>query len=434
LKNLRYYIFWAFDFLKGSPIRKHYNEIADVFYDRPSSKNIKERRLSDILRYAIANTSFYGHFDSKDLKSFPVITKQDIVANMDTIFSTEFYGQKDSLRIMATSGSTGTPLKMFQNGDKVRRSHADLLFFYKIGGYQIGDRLYSLRIWNNLNRKSKSAQIKENFRMFDTADVDTEGAQAFVDTMLKDRNTKVILAYASSFNGLMQHIKPSNIQWNMKAIFTGSELLLPETKKKMLETFGCPVMSRYCNQENGMLAQQPVSGEDYFQLNEASYHFEFLKLESDEEASEGETARIVITDLFNKAIPVIRYDTGDIGEYAFTSTGKRILTNLVGRKTDFLKTSSGKVLSPHVVTNLMWEFDNIRQFQFIQESLTVFTLKIAYLDASNHASDIDRLTKRLNSIFGEDITVEIIKTDNIPLEISGKRKYIISRLNQDVVR
>lgn len=284
--NIRYYIFWVLDFLKGSPIRKHYKEIADVFFNRPSSKKIKENRLSDILQYAIANTSYYKHFDAKDLKSFPIVTKQDIVENMDAMFSGEFYSQKDSLRIMATSGSTGTPLKMFQDEEKVRRSHADLLFFYKIGGYQIGDRLYSLRVWNDLNRKSRSALIKENFRMFDTSTVDAEGAKTFVDTMLKDTSTKVILAYASSFNSLMQYIEPGNIKWNIKSIFTGSELLLPETKKKMVKTFGCPVMSRYCNQENGMLAQQPVSGEDYFQLNEASYHFEFLKLDTDEDASE----------------------------------------------------------------------------------------------------------------------------------------------------
>lgn len=428
MKNLRYYIFWTLDFFKGSPVKKHIKEIKAVFYSEPFSQSVQQKRLSDILDYAINNTLFYQNSNPKNLKSFPVVTKQDIVENMDAMFSEEFYQKKDSLRIMATSGSTGTPLKMFQNGDKVRRSHADLLFFYEIGGYQIGDRLYSLRVWNELNRKSRSALIKENFKMFDTSTVDAEGAKTFVDTMLKDTSTKVILAYASSFNSLMQHIKPGTIKWNIKSIFTGSELLLPETKKKMLDTFGCPVMSRYRNQENGMLAQQPVSGEDYFQLNEASYHFEFLKLDTDEEASEGEAARIVITDLFNRAIPMIRYDTGDIGEYAFASTGKRILTKLVGRKIDFLKTSSGKVLSPHVVTNLMWEFDYISQFQFIQETLTTFTLKIAYLDASNHASNVETLNKRLKNIFGDNITVEIIKIDNIPLELSGKRKYIISRV------
>ena len=434
MKNIRYYIFWTLDFLKGSPIRKHYTEIANVFFNKPSSQGMKELRLSNILQYSVSSTNFYKNFDAKSLKAFPIIAKRDIVANLDAMFSREFIKQKETLKTMITSGSTGTPLKMYQNKDKVRRNHADLLFFYKIGNYNIGDRFYAMRVWNNLSKKSKRVQITQNLRMFDISNLDVDGAAAFVNTMVRDTNPKVLLTYASSFNNLMLHIESIQHDWNIKAIFTNAEELLSKTKQKMLKVFGCPVISRYSNQENGMLAQQPMSGEDYFMLNEASYYFEFLKLDSDEEAGEDEMARIVITDLFNKAIPIIRYDTGDIGTYKFKENGNRIISELIGRKTDFLLNSNGKILSPHIVTMLIWEFNDISQFQFIQESLTEFTLKIVYLDARDHVSNVKRITERLKDIFGDAIRIEIIKTDNIPLEQSGKRKYVISKLKQPVIR
>ena len=70
-------------------------------------------------------------------------------------------------------------------------------------------------------------------------------------------------------------------------------------------------MDRYANEENGVLACTRPDGQ-VLHLNRASYHFEFLKLDSDEAESPGRLARVVLTDLHNRAMPMIRYDTGDL--------------------------------------------------------------------------------------------------------------------------
>ena len=57
---------------------------------------------------------------------------------------------------------------------------------------------------------------------------------------------------------------------------------------------------------------QEIIHPDYFIINNASYHIKFLKLDSDENADIGELSRIVVTDLFNYATPMIRHDTGDL--------------------------------------------------------------------------------------------------------------------------
>lgn len=439
MKNIRYYFFWLVDFFKGSPIRKHLKEIETVFYKKDEAKFIQQNSLSNILNYSVTHTEFYKGINPDSIHNFPVIQKTDISSNieLDSIFSNEFKQKRETLRTMSTSGSTGRPLTVYQDSNKVYRHFADLIFFYQLGNYYTGDKLYSMRIWTDVIKKPKRDLLKENFRMIDTSDLDTEGADTFVETMISDKRQKVILAYASSFTALINKLSLSdNVDWNIKSIFTVSEDLPLNVKRKMQELFQCPVMSRYANQENGILGQQPVSGEDYFELNEGSYFFEFLKLNSDEPADELEEARIVITDLFNRAVPIIRYDTGDIGVYTYKTDNagnkRKVLKTIIGRKVDYLYSNNMKLLSPHTFTNLMWKYKCFIQFQLIQEDYDNLTLKLVYKENARSEKVEKNLINDFKQLFGEKIKIKIINLDNIPLEVSGKRKYIISKIKANL--
>ncbi|MDM1454775.1 hypothetical protein [Myroides odoratimimus] len=427
MKNVRYYIFWILDYLKGQSIRKEYKEIEKCFYDKEFKNLTQNKNLKSILDYSVNFTAYYKKFDSNNILSFPIINKKNILDNYDLFFSSDYNLNDSSLRVMSTSGSSGVPFRIYQNQEKIKRNSADLLFFYNLGNYNIGDRVFFMRIWNSVNVKSKFTLFKENFRMYDTSNIDLEGANRFTATMLNDRSKKVVLAYASSFTALMEHLgNESNVKldWNIKSIITGAEELPVSVKHKMIKTFDCPVLSRYSNQENGILAQQPVTGEDYFELNEGSYYFEFLKLNSDEPAKEGELSRIVITDLFNKVMPIIRYDTGDLCEFGYENN-KKVIKSIKGRSIDLLRNSKNEVLSPHVVTNLMWKYPDVKEFQLIQKDLINIDLFLVHA-FSNKENSINSLITELIGIFGVSSVIKIIEVESIPLEKSGKRKYIKS--------
>lgn len=434
MKNIRNYVFWSFDYLKGSPIRKHIKEIREIYYNKQNTAKLQQKLLNNLLNYAVTHTTYYKKYTPGLLNSFPVINKSDILVNMDNLFSVEYKDKKETLKIMTTSGSSGTPFRIYLNKDKIDRNKADLLFFYKFGNYNVGDRMYYLRIWNKFNRKSKKELFLENFRMLDSSNVDSEGAQGFLNTMTNDKNQKVILGYGSSFTALMECLPiDKKINWKIKAIFSGSEELPNQIKTRMQQVFNCPIMSRYSNQENGILAQQPPTGENYFELNISSYYIEFLKIDSDEPAEENEEARIVVTDLFNKAVPMIRYDTGDLGVYNYIEDkvrGKRrVLVNISGRKADFLYSNQKKRLSPYTVINLMWKYTDIKQFQLIQEDYEVILLKIVYRNEDKKKMIEAQLDIEIKQIFGSATKLIIQNLENIPIEQSGKRKYIISKID-----
>lgn len=426
MKNIRYYVFWIIDFLKGSKIAAHYNELKKTFEDVEFCKLRQQVNLSKILDYARSNTLFYNNVKSLKLEDFPIINKHIVTKNYDDFFSREFISQKESLRVMSTSGSSGTPFKIHQNKDKFLRNKADLLFFYYLGNYNIGDKMYFLRIWNSVNKKNKLSLLKENFGMLDTSDLSRNGAENIQKILLNDKKSKVILGYASSFTALIDHFKGlTNEKWNIKSIITGAEELPKDTKKKMQTIFNCPVMSRYSNQENGILAQQPITGEDYFLLNEGSYYFEFLKIDSNEYAEIGEDARIVVTDLYNKAVPMIRYDTGDVCKIDVIDK-RKVIVSIVGRKIDYLRTCQNKLISPHIITNLMWKYSIVKEFQLIQKTLLDIHM---YISLKTSDFNSDPLVNDLKKVFGDSVNIKIIVLDSIPLEKSGKRKYIKSLIS-----
>ncbi len=152
-------------------------------------------------------------------------------------------------------------------------------------------------------------------------------------------------------------------------------------------------------------------------------------MDADEPAVEGQVGRIVITDLYNYAMPMIRYDTGDIGSITYVERNgvkKKAITNFGGRRVDVVYDCHGKRLSPHSITNAFWSFREIWQFQFIQESETQYTVKINVTDEFERRREMEALLLRLLGSEAE-ITIELV--DDIPVLASGKRKYIANKMN-----
>ncbi len=77
-------------------------------------------------------------------------------------------------------------------------------------------------------------------------------------------------------------------------------------------------------------------------LNRANCYIEVLKFDSDEQVAPGELGRIVVTDFTNYAMPMIRYDIGDVATIGETHNGILLsLDNLSGRKTDMIFKTNG---------------------------------------------------------------------------------------------
>ena len=170
-----------------------------------------------------------------------------------------------------------------------------------------------------------------------------------------------------------------------------------------------------------------MGGGSTINLNRANCIVEILKLESDEPVGENELGRIVVTDFTNYAMPLIRYDIGDIAMIGKMEDGEiSVLKNLSGRKTDLIYTTAGKPIdffnsvSPDIYNN-----PDIEQWQFIQESATLYTLKICKKPGSDISDNM--LATEIKKIVGDNATIHIEVANQIPVMNSGKRKVVVQK-------
>ena len=294
----------------------------------------------------------------------------------------------------------------------------------------------SFRIWTDINRKSKFTAWSRNLVMHDILRLDTSSLESVRQMLQRDKKIKMLLSYASTFENLANYLYELGDTpdlYSISSIISSSEVLQEVTRQRLKAVFGCNVVSMYSNQENGVLAQECIENLE-FHLNTASYFFEFLKLDRDEPANIGEPARIVVTDLFNRAMPLIRYDTGDIAVLKCScdcAWHTLAIESVHGRVVDCIYDTKGRLISPLTITNYMWPFDKLRQFQFIQNGKTSYVLK---LNGAQGVYEDNEFIKVFCDLLGENAIITVEHVDEIPILNSGKRKHVVCNYKPDVER
>ena len=422
--------FWGQDFLTGSKVRKHFVDIKNIMENdtNPSTSKLREDYLFKILKYATENVEFYRKFkEFKSIKSFPVINKNIIRNHYEAFQSPEFLNA--AVVTMHTSGSTGTPFVVRQDKNKRDRVYAEMIYFWGKAGYQVGMKYLFLRVWTSINRKSRLTAWARNLVMVDIRSEDEENLENIRNLLESDRKIRMLLGYASALETLANYLlkcgDTPEMYSNINTIIGFGEAFPENAHKKLKEVFNCNVISLYSNQENGMLAAECIEHKE-FHVNRASYYIELLKIGADEPAGIGEEGRVVVTDLFNHAMPLIRYDTGDIGVWkkeTECSWHTQSLLSIQGTIDDLLFDTKGNKKSSGVISVNMWPFDKLLQYQFIQEGAKHYKFKLN--GAKAHYDDA-KFVKLVKDALGQDAEVVIEHVNEIPVLESGKRKIVVN--------
>ncbi|HHW21454.1 MAG TPA: phenylacetate--CoA ligase family protein [Clostridiaceae bacterium] len=409
--------FYTLDFFNGSIVRKHLKDISDKMNNRKECYN----ELSDILRYVKENVPFYYGIKIPEIKEFPVIKKKIIKENYDLFQSREFLGRK--LFTSYTSGSSGEPLIIIHDSGKRHRVKADLIFFHGANRWNIGERFIHLGGFYG-SRTSKAMQLAQNAVRVSVLDFNEEAKESLRKLLKTDKKIRVILGYASALDDFVEYLFRKNDNANMfniKVIFSDSDTLSNRTKKRLEKMFGCPVINRYSNEENGVLACT-TPYDDNFLLNRASFFFELLKLDRDEPVEPGELGRVVVTDLYSRAMPFIRYDTGDLA----TSDDKneiKVFTSFQGRVSDLIKDTKGNLISSVIISDYIDAYSEIKKYQLIQTESKTYTLKVV-CDDTVYTEEF--LKNKCREFLGDDAVVTIDYVKAIPNETTGKYKSLIN--------
>lgn len=421
LEQIRRIAFWTFDYLKGAPISKNYKEIKYILENPKSSKTkeIRDTYLNNLLTHSTSTCNFYKKYKGyKSLNDFPVINKNVVLDNYEDFKSETFKNVK--LFKAFSSGSTGIPFNIYQDGAKKIRNTADTIYFAEAAGFKTGEKLIYLRQWTSFYNKNILTRFIQNILPHDVVDSSDSDIAALIFKISKDKSNKHILGYPSFFEQLCRYLdkqddRPKNISVN--SIISFAESLNDYERKQMETYFGSTVCERYSNQENGIIAQQTKYSNGKYVVNHASYFVEVLEADSDKHVKDGEIGRVVLTDLFNYAMPLIRYDTGDMAIYNNEDNTPFNFDKIYGRQQHMIYNTNGAIVSPFIFYNIL-DYTKAKQFQFIQKDSDKYVFKLnAKQEHTNELGAINYFKKYL----GDDALIDFEYVDEIPLLSSGKR-------------
>ena len=435
--KLRSTAFWFLDAaVKGGDVKKACQELKT--FDALDSRSAllaehQQLALQKLLQHAISTTNFYGKIQGNCLADFPIVDKNIIRKQQDDFISSKY--NKTELHTMATSGSTGTPFICYQNIGKKRRVNAEVIYYSEKAGYSVGKNLIYLLEITKESHKPKLVQWIQNETLLDISNLDDKRIEMLLGEIDKaSRTGSMIKSYASTLEAVSDYFRRKGIsavdQARISGVVSGAEMLFDDTRDAISKAFHCHCFARYSNQENGIIGQDDTE-KNVFILNEAHFIVEIFRMDEDELAAEGEVGRIVVTDLYNYAMPMVRYDTGDLGSIVYVERNgvdKKAITNFGGRRIDMVFDCHGNRLSPHTFSTYFRSFSEIQQYQFIQENKTRYSVKI---NTETEFVRQNELKAFLQHSLGDKAVINIETVKEIPVLASGKRKYIVNKMLSD---
>lgn len=415
--------FWKEDELQGSVIRSQYDEIKRVLAD--CDMKWAEERLLEIKKHAIENTEFYKNYTVDD--KFPVCDKMAFISDYEQHKAKG--GFQEPIHTSSTSGSTGTPFTVIQDFRKRKRNIADLKVFGERCDYPSNERMVFFRVLSEKLHRTPEQEDRENIYYIDSSKLDNGHLQSMIDAVI-EKKPRIVFSYSSTLVELGKYAKNKGYSakdFSMSSLLIAGEGILEPDRKMLEEVFGCKLYRRYSDMEMGILGQDMGNGSAY-ELNWGSYYFECLKMHSDEPTEDGEIGRIVITDLFNRAFPMIRYDTGDLASMIRPTDGRLpYYSEIYGRVRDCVYSTDGGLVSAAKISVSMWGMSEIKQWQFIQETQKGYVLKLNCENGMN----TELVINRLKDVLGDDAEITVEYVEDIPVLSSNKRRAVICNYQKE---
>jgi phenylacetate-CoA ligase len=375
---------------------------------------------------------------SEDIKSYsdfrrlPIVTKEDIRNNKNLMIARNYLGKTWT---KSTGGSTGVPLELDYTPDSYDWRVAVSKRGYAWAGCE--DGMKQAHIWGvAIGKVPLLKRIKENIyhrilrqRYYNCFEFDEKKMKE----VLRDLNSykpEIIVGYTNPLYNFAKFVRDNGrINFRPRAIISGAEKLHKFQTKEISEVFDCEVFNTYGSREF-MLVASECEKHKGLHINVENLFVEIIK-EDGTPAKSGEIGDIVITDLHNYGMPFIRYKIGDMAiasdRTCFCRRGLPMLEDVIGRSLDMIKTPEGRFVPGEFFPHLMKEFNWIKQFQVIQESLDNLAIKIVKNGLSDNGQ-LNFLQDEIKRVLGQRMNIDIQFVDEIPLTKSGKFRVTISNI------
>src|SRR3989338_556644 len=294
------------------------------WWPRLKLEQYQTERLRQLLRHAYKNVPYYTDIFKKlnltpkdiksieDLRRLPILTKEGIVKHFDKLISAKV--NKKYITLISTSGSTGKPMEFYRD----ERASPIESFLLRRNSEWANLKVYdkNVRLWSRpfIEKAIKDVYLSQPFfRRLSLSTVSCEaGRLDEYIKLLKEFNPIYITGNPSMLYHLACYAQEKNINdIKFKCFISYYENLFPCQKELIKKQFNCEVFNYYSTAERAIYAMEcPEHLGMHIGMERG-----ILEIigEDGKIMPEGEQGRIIATGFYNYAMPLIRYDVGDIG-------------------------------------------------------------------------------------------------------------------------
>lgn len=410
----------------------------------------QRKTLAKVLRHAYETVPFYRDrlavlFDKDGTIGWdrwddvPLLTRSDIQDHGEALISRAVPASHGAAHATQSSGTSGSPIEV-----KLTMTH-------EVARAAAGARLLD---WHGVDRRGKLATIRP-LAAGEAAYPDGERVETwpeFQDQLSEcgpflrlNSNTSVDLqaewvarhkpdylyTLASNAGALAAFIEDNPKVWKnvrLKKILSYAEVLTDDVRERCRRVFGLDVIDCYSARECGYIALQ-CPERTVYHLQDEIILTEVLDTDA-APCRPRQTGRVVVTPLYNFAMPLIRYeirDYAELGEPCSCGRAHRVLTRIAGRTRNMFRLPGGRLIAPDFKTPTFIKYLSPRQWQVAQTGPADIEIRLVP-DKRDTDMDFDAMTAYVRKLLGNEFSVRYKLLAEIALRPGGKHEDYVCEL------
>jgi phenylacetate-CoA ligase len=433
--------------------REYLRELREgQWLDPPIARADQERRLRALLEHASRHVPYYRTvFKDHGLDSgadgllerfgrLPLLDKGTLREHFEELKSDDLSARK--WEYDSTSGSTGEPVRLIHDSDYADHGRAWRIIAGEILCHRPGDR--KLVIWGSVRDllagkeklRTRFLQWLRNEVWLNSFNLTPDVMRSYVEIMNRYRPDHV-MAYVESIVEIARFIERNGLAVHSPGtVSTAAGRLEPHMRELLARVFRADVFDWYGSREVFGMAIE-CDRHEGLHVPLQNVLIEIVR-EDGSPAGPGEVGRIVVTSLINCAMPLIRYDVGDLGAWAGSpcSCGRSwpLLSEITGRISDTFRRADGTLVAGQYFNYAFYLQDWVDRFQVVQESTTHVRARIVTrgdlpdLDALK-AAGMAEIVEKVRLALGEDCQVSFEFVDELEPSASGKYRFTVSKVH-----
>ena len=397
----------------------------------------RDRQLRRLITHAYEQVPFYQQLFAKhglkprhirtaaDLSRIPITTREDLQnARPDQLIARGV--SAGSLIVRQTSGSSGKPLSVRRTWLEERIHNALAARTLRSYGLRITGRhcyVMSPRGFRDNRLLQRAAELLGLWRHHDVVNC-FQSPEEMLRNLLELR-PDAISGFPVVLARLSQAVSQEALRsLKVRFLTTGGEVMTPLMRRQISEGFGAPVHDVYGSQEFHLLAWECPQGGD-FHVADDGLVLEVVR--GDAAVEEGETGEVVGTNLHSFAMPIIRYQLGDVvtrgTEPCPCGQPFSTIRAIRGRMRDYFLLPGDRVVHPYQLAFAVGAEQEIapwiREFQMVQERQDLVVMRV--IPFFPPSPDIlAGLQRRTRDVLGDGVTFEVSLVSQLELDPSGK--------------